>query len=517
MRRTPALRDAARLPALLSAVLTIFLFSQCLPLVRKPTRLWPGYYTFIMRDGPSNGDALKRFAKERWAGRGVVSLYTAPVSFTDFEGETRCTAADLSGRLDEADPRYDPYLKGIAGYFKSGEWEVAYVPSNRIGLALLLRLRSFGGFTGNRGTRLADVGLFPSVISVLSALGLASILSRSLGGKGGELPYIAHLFALLWLPVLLQSGFSILCFFMLSFTAWFQLARVCAGYARQNTTGRGLNHGAEREIAGRLFLFLLLSFLLPALLALSGIASIFLLFSIASLIFCSLLLLILPFALQELRKAVKRRRAPLDSVLIARKEKNPPWFRQGLVAFSVLSAAGLFAACLARGVPLPIPLYMPGSQDLTWEYLERRARSGTAGRLPDLSDAAAHAAFQQGLSLGRAYGIPGREERVYRDAYSWSREGNNLVRREMTEKKFDSVWLSSIARDARDGSVERMLLEQGTPVVTVMGPWQRELRELPFAFLCLGMLAVLLFSRIDFDLLITGNLWRSNVAARRKR
>ncbi len=160
---------------------------------------------------------------------------------------------------------------------------------------------------------------------------------------------------------------------------------------------------------------------------------------------------------------------------------------------------------------------MPGSQGITWEYLERRARSGPAGRLPDLSSAAAHAAFQQGLSLGRAYGIPGRDERVYRDEYSWSRAGNNLVQREVTEKKFDSVWLSSIARDADAGSVERMLLEQGTPVVTVMGPWQREFRELPFALLCLGMLAFLLFSRIDFCLLITGNLWRSNIAARRKR
>lgn len=517
MRRTPPFWNAARLPTLLSAVLMVFIFSQWLPLVRKPTRLWPGYYTLIVREDPANGNALKRLAKERWVGRGVVSRYTAPVSFTDFEGETRCTAADLSGRLDETDPRYDPYLKGIMGYFKSEGWEVAYVPSQRIGLGLLLGLRGFGGFSGNGGARLADVGLLPSVISLLSALGLASILSRSLGGTGGELPYLAHLFALLWLPVLLQSGFSILCFFMLLFTAWFQLARVCAECARQTITGRRSNHGAEREIAGRLFVFLLLSFLFPALHALSGIASIFLLFSIAASIFCSLLLLLLPFTLHELRKVVKKRGMPLNSTPIARKQKKPQRFRQALMAFSALSAASLFAACVARGIPLPIPLDMPGSNEFTWEYLERRARSGPAGRLPDLSDAAAHAAFQQGLSLGRAYGIPERDERVYRDEYYWSRAGNNLVQREVAEKKFDSVWLSSIARDAEAGSVERMLLEQGTPVVTVMGPWQRELRELPFAFLCLGMLAVLLFSRIDFGLLITGNLWRSNVAARRKR
>jgi hypothetical protein len=149
--------------------------------------------------------------------------------------------------------------------------------------------------------------------------------------------------------------------------------------------------------------------------------------------------------------------------------------------------------------------------------LQRSQGASRPGQLPGLADAAAHAAYQEGLAFGRGYGLPARGERVVLSEYLWSPKARAVVPRQRTVKVYDDAWLEGLFARAEQGSVERLLEAQLRPVVSVTaGPARRLLRELPFALLCLGAFAAGLLAELGLGPLISGALWRLNVPARRR-
>ncbi len=106
----------------LAGFLAACLLPLLLPVDWFHPRLWKGYYTVFLR---SAAGARPEFPTP------AVSRYTSRVSFNTFGGLASVRVADLSVRLDSADPRQDPFLRGVEGYFRGPAGEVLYARSPR--------------------------------------------------------------------------------------------------------------------------------------------------------------------------------------------------------------------------------------------------------------------------------------------------------------------------------------------------------------------------------------------------
>ena len=103
---------------------------------------WRGYYTLVLEPA-----TLAAASATTWPGsRSVlphlngadlgelVSAHTARVRITTFAGAEWVTVAGLAARLDELDPRYDPYLRALPAWFTTtsaagAAQELVFVPS----------------------------------------------------------------------------------------------------------------------------------------------------------------------------------------------------------------------------------------------------------------------------------------------------------------------------------------------------------------------------------------------------
>jgi hypothetical protein len=131
----PPLAWAASVLARARALLPIagFLLTCLLPMLLPAdwfhSRLWKGYYTVVLRSTPQSA------AHQPESGAGslgpTVSRQTASVSFNTFAGLASVRVADLPSRLDSADPRLDPFMRGIEAYFRGPAGELAYARTRR--------------------------------------------------------------------------------------------------------------------------------------------------------------------------------------------------------------------------------------------------------------------------------------------------------------------------------------------------------------------------------------------------
>jgi hypothetical protein len=514
MRRMDFPRNATLLPFLCAALAAIFLTANILPDAPKPTRLWRGYYTLLVRTGSEAEGKVLPLLSRLAAGRAVVSRSTSPVSVSDFEGSVHYAVSELESRLDHLDPRFDPYLQGISGYFESGDsdakWQIVYIPSYRNVCSLYLGLIFSLGLPGS--WRLVELDPSRALLIVLGLIAFAFLLTKSLEKKIRGIAFIPCLNAVIWMPVALAGGVPVLCLSSLLSFFWFRLLRACASFARETLPGSArdrLKNPAYRKITDGLFVYLMACFLLPVLLSLILDASPYLAFGIAAASLGSLLLLTVPFPFYALRKAAKRGRAPFEPVPIIHRERRRLVAPRWLVISAAAPAAAVAILGLLHATPVPVPqrAYVP--RDVSWESLLRSGMS--EGRLPDLRDAVTHEAYQETLVFGRGYTAPRRDERVKISEYIWSSSNRTLVARERTVKVFDDAWLNGLFRAAAPGSLEGMLLRQQSPFgIGVEGPGSLLLRELPFALACLLAIAASCLAPITLSPLISGILWRFN-------
>ena len=182
---------------------------------------WPAHFTLLVRaTDPPGGDetgALRNAAARlasRWA---VVSRFTAFETINAFATMERVRVADLPARLDDMDPRFDPYLRSLPALFSAvssaadaatqggrpqrARYEVMYVRSDHPPLAVLIAarylLRGSGVIVSVAELRLSDT------LMSLVLLILAVVVARVVMGVSWPLLSLA---ALPYLAVVLASG-----------------------------------------------------------------------------------------------------------------------------------------------------------------------------------------------------------------------------------------------------------------------------------------------------------------------
>ena len=180
----------------------------------------------------------------------------------------------------------------------------------------------------------------------------------------------------------------------------------------------------------------------------------------------------LPWRAGRLRRALRpgrgARPSPAGGRAAAWLSSVRPWripLRDAWAAFGLL----LVVLCLplsllasrGGGTAAPALADAPRVRPDDWAALERLHGGERGPRLPDLSDFAAHAAFQEGFPLGRPWRFPRPGERVTLSAYLPGGEGGPVVQTRRTLKRYPPGWLAGTLARGTAPSVERLLLDQG--------------------------------------------------------
>ena len=499
------------LPVLAVALLVlVVLWIPFAPFVTpKPSRLWRGYYTLLVRVG-GPADTLMPGALER-LGPGIVSERTATVDFYDFSSSVRSAYAGLRERLDPLDPRRDPYIDRMAGYFTvtSGEAEqhALYVPARFMSLRLYFSLWSMLGPPARSAWRLVDFDPVEKLISLVALIAFAALMSRGTQRRS-RWPPTPALVSLLWVPAILASGPSLLALSFCLLAFCLPLLRMRLAFAGKSWTDLGRSRGPLLRYLGIGVISLLVFFLV------NGRSLAMLLQPVAPFL-CSLLVVL---AAPLVRQAADewRRALVFAAVPLVRSGREPAKGGHRALSLALFSIAIVVLVPLSRGGAFPAPIAVSGAHEFSWDAVARLRQGSKADRLPDFSDLVAHEAYQQTVGFGRKWREPAPDERVYRQEYLVNPITGVVRARLRTVKVFDSTWLASVSAHPASASLDALLLSQGQPVeAAVRGPARALAGELPFTALAFCALLLLLGRDLRLGLLIRGNLWRLNGEARR--
>jgi hypothetical protein len=500
------------IPLLAGAVLAlIVLWIPLSPIVApKPTRLWRGYQTLFVRCGGS-AEARLPAALGR-LGPGVISEYTSTVDFYDFSSSVRFPYGDLARRLDRFDPRRDPYLDAIGGYFTvtSGvaEFHVLYIPARSTGFALFHKLSRLLGPCGGGTWRLVDFDPLEKSISMIAPVALAMLFPLGAARRREGSLAIAAAGAILWLPCVLTCGPSALALCLLLLFFWLQLLR-----ARLASPMGQLK--ILRKSRTPFFLYVSVAAVSIVVFFLMNGRLVSMLAQPLAPFVCSLLLVLLVPFFTAATDGWRRARI-FAAVPLFRNSMDASPGRQRTLSVALFAIAFAVLVPLLHGGAFPSPIPVAGARNFSWDAIARLRQASHAHQLPDFSDFLSHEAYQQTLGFGRKWKEPMRDERVYRHEYLVN-PGSGVVRARLrTVKVFDSTWLASVKANATPASLEALLVSQGRAVAAaVRGPARMLAGELPFTALVFCALLALLGRDLRVGLLIRGNLWRLNGEARR--
>ncbi|HUI72561.1 MAG TPA: hypothetical protein VL354_18720 [Spirochaetia bacterium] len=476
----------------------------------KPTGLWRGYHTLVVRSGSPARAALPAVVGE--LGSGVVSELTTTVDVYDFSRLVRFPYQQLARRLDPFDPRRDPYIDRLAEYFSftdaQASYHCLYIPARTTSLSLYVRLWRLLGPPGRTGWRLADFDGVEKVCSMIGVIAFSGLLGLGVGRSRRGLTGLSIVMSVLWLPAVITGGPSILALSLLSLTFCLPLLRArLASFERS----RG-----DLHVTGRLLAFSVAVCVasLGVFFFLNGLSFGLAMQSVGPWI-CSFALVFLAPSLARAADGLQKARV-FTSVPFVRNGRDPLKGRQRalIVALFVLAISVLVP--LVRGGAFPSPVRISGVREFSWDALARLQQGTRLDRLPDFSDFVAHEAFQQTIGFGASVGLPHPDERVYRQEYLVDPDSGTIHARLQTVKVFDQTWLASVKADPVPGSVESLLLAQGRPVAAeIRGPTGLLAGELAFVALAFCAFLVLLGKDLGAGHLIRGSLWRLNGEARR--
>jgi len=451
----------------------------------RTTGVWRGYETLLLGADIARSGRLARLVRDM--GPGVVSELTAQVSFWDFTGVDHAPIAGLDGRIDPSDPRHDRVMDDLAGYFRASAgpgapWTVVFVPARRAPVLDYIRVaRILGPRSG--AWRLLEFDPVEAVVALAGLAAFALFLAGS-SPSGRRLTRVAASVsaAALWIPFVLGGGLARLALSLLMLFTWFRAADVVIalhGWDQRvaRDARRALVAFAACAGAGLVLLVPAGGFAAGALAAFAGAAA-----------GSVLLLAALGLYWGRARRPRAPRRTGFTPVPIVKPAAPAgPGPAGVLLALAALIVAAVVP--LARTVPVPTPIALPGVRDFSWQALATLDRSGRSPRLPDLGDLVAHEAFQETIAFGRPWGPPRAGEHVNVRGFIVDPADGTVVAVQRRVKVFDDAWLASCLRGAPGGSIEALLVAQGRAVaVGLRGSAHPLARELPVAVLVIAWL-----------------------------
>lgn len=492
---------APGVPRLLCVLLAVALIASAASLLvvspeRIGRRIWKKHYTLYIEQSEDTEQLILRIADTQRF-EGVVSRYTAEVSFNTFAGFASVPINQLPNRLDALDPRFDPYLQRVANLFKvasgkqdetrNGFWEVVYLRTEKNLLSSYLHLLALLGREGVQW-RLLEFDPLDRSIRLLLFLSYCVVIGFLASNWMMRLAVV--LASLPWLLLVMLSDFPSLLAFFLIMPAWVHLLewqyerwRDRLFFSRDDPARKTISRPLI-SVAVAVGLVVLLLYPAPLLGAL---------FSVLGGVLASAL--VYWFLVAE---GFRRAHAPfqplpiLDRFHPRRRRISREATLHLLLAVIVLGSYPSLRLGRLQSSPVSYKIQMQptkgDSRDLSWRSLATLFGISRGSEIPNLADYLSHRAFQESLMFGRSYAFPIMGERIVISDYHVDSQDPRIQKTFRVVKQFKESWLEGTLDRAAPGSLPRLFADQ-----EIAGTVETIAATEPIGTAGLGTLLVLLF------------------------
>jgi hypothetical protein len=479
-------RDPRNLPFVLALLVALLVVPEIPSPVARPSAGWRGRYILIYREdaGPAVAEALAAGEPE------AIARSTATVKIDAFAEIETVRVDALEARLDQLDPRRDRWIDGVDGLFRASRGDdrllAAYVPAPRGRIAAWLRLNgSLRAAGAPRGSwRLLELEPFSTLSPVVAALAFAFAAAGRLRRSRRGFAVLAALGVLAWLPGLLSGGPGMLWPCCAAFFLWMPRAAAAPVPRDRRRTAPSRESRATGARIGAIIVVAIAA-LLP------GDAIVYRVGRLLASLLMLELLAVAPWELLGPMPLRTRRRLPAPAPVAA------------LVAAVILVTLPPVLTRLRVPLPRVVSLWTGGSLEGLSAVASRGEADATHGSasLPGLPEAVAHARDLSAAPFVPIGSLPdpgelalwGGEERLLLREYRFAADGSAVAEAPLTVARLGPGWLDRFLDGCRDGSAERLLLEQVFAVnVRPRTAWAPLLRSLPAALVVLGLIGTFL-------------------------
>lgn len=391
----------------------------------------------------------------------VISPATTMVHVTRFSRVDLAPLDHALSSLDPLDPRRDPYIGALSGYFRSDTRAMVYarIPGSLLSADRLVR-RALGG-----AGFVAEWSLSRSFAAAVVALLGAAAASVACRRGPREVRLLVPFLVLPWIPAALAGGFAVAAAgaVIVFLAAWTAAEYTPVAFAR-----RRYRRSELRTLKMRFgWTIVMLPAAFAAVLAIAGGRA----------------------AAMSVIAAVGMVTAVLSAAWVVRGRRCDDEHRLFvpvlLTAWSISGAVGKewlrvgpILAAVVMLFPPALDVLLPGSAGdrpvtisaddsaLDAAGLYRLWLQDPPGALPDLADYVAHRAYQEGLLYNRPYGFPTPGEQVLLSRFREEPGGSYSSFREVVVS-YDEEWFTT-ALDTPAPGIARMLVDLGRPVGVVL-------------------------------------------------
>jgi hypothetical protein len=462
--KIPRLRKSLYLSSFVIVTFTCTALLLFVPVFDTPMTLWRGYRVLLV-DGEAEIDPVLDSLET--AGIAHVSPRNTRVHINVFSGKEVVPLSAVASRLEADDPRFDPYVQSIDGYFsanyKGKKWHALYLMTEKPGLLLVDDVRDTLNPLGIEFV-LPERRAVWLLAAPFGLYGLLFLIVRN-RKRAWNLA-----FAVLPLSIvsLRASGLGLAAAFFLlpGFSYLFEnLTDMVIGYIYNRKVifdRRRLLKGAAFFFSGLIFALLLSVFHVDP----GGFRGLTLMTAATLAVWAAAV-----FGFRVMLTTSGGHRIFLGIPLLqgtsfAKRGAAGPGmspFAALLLTLVVLSPALVLLSRVDFSLHIASPAGIPREKVITSDSLAVMAGKGSADKLPNLSDYVTHRAFQDSLLYGRDWIFPEVNGSVSIARY---RAAEGIVVAERSRVlSFDGPWFEEVISDAADDGLGGMLLAQGGGVL----------------------------------------------------
>ncbi len=417
---------------------------------------WKGYYQLIFSDEISSG-TITRILSANGFGN-FISAENQRVRVFSYGSPEYVSVNRLPEYFVGSDPAYDPYLRGLGGYFRGRadgmDVQVIYLPADSSPFRTYVKLKRVlspvSGWWSFVDFQPVQRMIYFGLILVLNVS--LFLLTRG-NRKMFFVTFLSWFFPLVFggLPSLISAASYQFCWILLS-SHLFDNYKYYLNYRCLDREKLRKSYGALLFSAGvYVSVFILFyresGFLIPFvsfLMQLSGTAAVLLFMHVQHA--GRIHKLFFPVEIKD-----RKRIFNLDELYTA----------GAFFVFLFLAPLLYQFSYTVEKITLPAPVSVTKDKTVSFLSLKNLFNVKTDGALPDLSDYVAHMAFIDGYLYGRDYGFPSADEQVGISVYK--KEGAKVYRENLMVNMFTDSWYKSIITSAEGSGLTGMLLNQKVP------------------------------------------------------
>ena len=416
---------------------------------------WKGYRILLVEDSVTSEDAFKSLQS---AGiRDIIGSDTALVEYSGFDKLNRVPVSALKRGLDPRDPRWDPYLRGIASYFhvtaENSSFNIFYISESNRRLNSKVS-RAFEG-TGAEWKFPGPGNLAEVILITAPLLWIGALIIRI---RKNWLPYIFGAFVLF--PLFLQGTAASFMGGCLLFFSWSLFME--AGFPFMDSYFSYNDFPSDKK---PIFIRGLFFGITVAAVIILGFIMIFPVIFFIAAVFGIIGYTGFYYLLKKYKRHKRDHRVFFPAPLLKGTIKEifqgkigsiAPWLLIGLLCPLLILSFDV----IEDGIPVPRPNIMEGRDGITWDSLfDLWNADRMADTLPDLSDYFAHRVFQEGFLYNESYGFPLPGEEISLTTFE-SKE-SSFFKSAVNIRTFHQDWFEETLSNIPPLSIPAMLSNLG--------------------------------------------------------